>query len=48
MLVTVFLLTVFLFVMDIIWIKVLSNPFVQVLQVDLKAEQQKQQEKSQW
>src|SRR5439155_21884504 len=44
-LVTVFLLTAFLFVVDIIWIKVLSNPWFQVLHVDLKAEQQKQQEK---
>lgn len=47
-LVTVFLLTTFLFVIDILWIKVLSNPWFQVLHVDLKAEQQKQQEKSQW
>jgi preprotein translocase SecE subunit len=47
-LVTVFLLTAFLFVVDIVWIKVLSNPWFQVLHVDLKAEQQKQQEKSQW
>lgn len=47
-LVTVFLLTTFLFVIDIVWIKVLSNPWFQVLHVDLKAEQQKQQEKSQW
>src|SRR6202011_2512680 len=45
-LVTVFLLTTFLFVVDIVWIKVLSNPWVQVLHVDVKAEQQKQQEKS--
>jgi preprotein translocase SecE subunit len=47
-LITVFLLTAFLFVVDIVWIKVLSNPWFQVLHVDLKAEQQKQQEKSQW
>jgi preprotein translocase SecE subunit len=47
-LVTVFLLTAFLFFVDILWIKVLSNPWFQVLHVDLKAEQQKQQEKSQW
>jgi preprotein translocase SecE subunit len=47
-LVTVFLLTVFLFLIDILWIKVLTNPWFQVLHVDLKAEQQKQQEKSQW
>ncbi len=47
-LVTVALLTTFLFVVDIVWIKVLSNPWFQVLHVDLKAEQQKQQEKSKW
>jgi len=47
-LVTVFLLTVFLFVIDIVWIKILSSPVLQVLHVDMKAEQLKQQEKSQW
>jgi preprotein translocase SecE subunit len=47
-LVTVTFLTVFLFVIDILWIKILSNPIVGVLKVDLKAEQMKQQEKSQW
>jgi preprotein translocase SecE subunit len=45
-LVTVFLLTAYLFVIDIGWIKVLG--WVNVLQVDVKAEQLKQQEKSQW
>jgi preprotein translocase SecE subunit len=47
-LVTVILLTMYLFFVDILWIKVLSSRFVNVLQVDLKAEQQKQQEKTQW
>jgi preprotein translocase SecE subunit len=45
-LVTVLLMTVFLFVIDIVWIKVLSG--VGVLQVDLRAQQLKQQEKTQW
>ena len=47
-LVTVFLFTAFLFVVDIIWIKVLTNPYIQVLQIDIKQEYQKQQEKTQW
>jgi preprotein translocase SecE subunit len=47
-LVTVTFLTIFLFVIDIVWIWLLSNPVVGVLKVDLKAEQMKQQEKSQW
>lgn len=47
-LVTVFLLTTFLFTVDIVWFKILSSPYVQVLHVDLKAEQAKQQEKTQW
>jgi len=47
-LVTVAVLTAFLFFVDILWIKVLGNPFVRVLQVDIKAEQAKQQEKTQW
>ena len=47
-LITVFLFTAFLFVVDIIWIKVLTNPWIQVLQVDIKSEFQKQQEKTQW
>lgn len=45
-LVTVVLLTVFLFVIDILWIKILSA--VEVLRVDVRAEQLKQQEKTQW
>jgi preprotein translocase SecE subunit len=47
-LVTVVLLTSFLFFVDIAWAWVLSRPLIHVLQVDLKAEQQKQQEKTQW
>jgi preprotein translocase SecE subunit len=47
-LVTVFLLTTYLFVIDIVWIKVLSLPFIDVLKVDVRSEQAKQQEKSQW
>jgi preprotein translocase SecE subunit len=45
-LVTVILLTTFLFLVDILWINVLS--WVQVLKVDVRAEQLKQQEKTQW
>jgi preprotein translocase subunit SecE len=45
-LVTVILLTVFLFVVDLLWIRVLG--LVDVLQVDVRAVQQRQQEKSQW
>lgn len=45
-LVTVFLFTIFLFFIDILWIKVLS--FTRVLAVDMRAAQQKQQEKTQW
>lgn len=47
-LVTVVILTTFLFAIDILWIKVLSHPWVRVLQVDIRAEQMKQQEKTQW
>jgi preprotein translocase SecE subunit len=47
-LVTVFLFTAYLFIVDIIWIKVLTNPWIGVLQVDIKSEVQKQQEKTQW
>ena len=47
-LVTTFLLTVFLFGIDLVWFKLLSNPWINVLQVDLKSEQRKQQEKTQW
>jgi preprotein translocase SecE subunit len=45
---TVFLFTGFLFVVDIIWIKVLSAPGIEVLLLDPRAEEQKQQEKAQW
>ena len=47
-LVTVFLLTTFLFVVDIVWIKILSNPIIDVLKVDVGDVQRKAQEKSQW
>jgi len=57
-LVTVFLLTAFLFVIDIFWIKVLSlgyhdargdwHPIVGVLQFDPKEALQKQQEQTKW
>jgi preprotein translocase SecE subunit len=45
---TTFLLTVFLFGIDLLWFKLLSSPWVNVLQVNMRAEQQKQQEKTQW
>jgi preprotein translocase SecE subunit len=45
---TVFLFTAFLFVVDVVWIKVLSMPGVRVLLVDPHAEQQKQQQKAEW
>lgn len=45
-LVTVILLTTFLFFVDILWIRILSG--VQVLRVDVRAEQMKQTEKTQW
>jgi preprotein translocase SecE subunit len=47
-LVAVFLMTAFLFLVDILWIKILTHPWVSVLQVDIKSEFQKQQEKTQW
>ena len=47
-LVTVFLFTMFLFVVDIIWIKVLSAPYIQVLLIDPRAQAQKQQETAKW
>jgi len=47
-LVTVFLFTAFLFIVDIIWIKILTHEWISVLQVDVKSEVQKQQEKTQW
>jgi preprotein translocase SecE subunit len=45
-LVTVILLTVYLFVVDGIWIKALST--VRVLQIDIQAEQTRLRESSQW
>ena len=47
-LVTVFLFTSFLFVVDIIWIKVLSAPYIQVLLIDPREQAQKQQETAKW
>ena len=47
-LVTVFFLTGFLFAVDILWIKFLSNDFIKVLYVDIRSEQAKQQEKTHW
>jgi len=47
-LVTVFLLTTFLFLIDILWIKFLSAPYIRVLQIDPQEEQRKQQDKTQW
>jgi preprotein translocase SecE subunit len=47
-LVTVALLAVFLFVVDVMWIRILSNPVVHVLQVDLKEEQMKQRQPTEW
>jgi preprotein translocase SecE subunit len=45
---TVFLFTTFLFVVDIIWIKVLSAPYIQVLLIDPREQAQKQQEVAKW
>jgi len=47
-LVTVVLFTGFLFVVDILWIQILSAPGIQVLLIDTRKEQQKAQEKAQW
>ena len=47
-LVTVFLMTLFLFFVDILWIKVLSNRFVDVLKIDPQAEKAKQNQGAQW
>jgi preprotein translocase SecE subunit len=47
-LVTVFLLTVFLFVVDVLWIKILSSPPIRVLQIDPMQERAKLQEQTQW
>ncbi len=45
---TVFLFTAFLFVVDIIWIKLLSAPYIQVLLIDPREQAQKQQETAKW
>jgi len=47
-LITVFLLTLFLFVVDVLWIKVLSAPFIRVLQIDPMQERAKLNEQTQW
>jgi preprotein translocase SecE subunit len=47
-LVTVLVLATFLFVIDMIWIRVLSWRVIGVLQVDIREEALKQQEKTQW
>jgi preprotein translocase SecE subunit len=47
-LVTVVLFSLFLFLLDLMWIQILRAPFIEVLKVDLRAQKQKQQEKQQW
>lgn len=47
-LVTVFLFTGFLFVVDVIWIKVLSMPGIQVLIIDPKQAQEEQRKTAEW
>jgi preprotein translocase SecE subunit len=47
-LVTVLLLTVFLFIVDILWIKILSNPLLKVLEIDVQAERQRQSGPTPW
>jgi len=47
-LVTVVLMTLFLFLVDIMWIQILSNPYVGVLQYNPRDQQKQQQEKNQW
>jgi preprotein translocase SecE subunit len=47
-LVTVIMLTMFLFFIDILWIRLLSWDVIRVLQIDPKEVMQKQQEKTQW
>ncbi len=47
-LVTVFLMTLFLFVVDILWIKILSNPVVDVLKIDPQEERAKQRTGAEW
>jgi preprotein translocase SecE subunit len=47
-LVTVFLMTLFLFLVDVMWIQILSSPYVGVLQYNPREQQKQQQEKNQW
>jgi preprotein translocase SecE subunit len=47
-LVTVFLMTIFLFAVDVMWIQILSNPWVGVLHYNPRDLQKKQTEKNQW
>jgi len=47
-LVTVFLMAAFLFIMDIVWVRILTHPWIGVLYYNPKEAVQKQQEKSQW
>ncbi len=47
-LVTVILLAMFLFVIDIIWIKVLSWDWIRVLYVDVKAAMEQRREEAKW
>lgn len=47
-LVTVLLMTLFLFAVDILWVLILRNQYVGVLYYDPREVQQKQQEKNQW
>jgi preprotein translocase SecE subunit len=45
---TVFLFTAFLFIVDVIWIKVLSAPGIQVLLIDPKQAQKEQETGAKW
>jgi preprotein translocase SecE subunit len=47
-LVTVFLLTSYLFVVDYFWVTVLKAPFIRVLQIDPQQERAKASESAQW
>jgi len=47
-LVTVVLMTVFLFAIDVLWIKILTNPLVDVLKHDPQAAARKNQSGAQW
>jgi len=45
---TVVLLTVFLFLVDILWIKILTSPVIKVLEHDPQAAARKNQSGAQW